>query len=324
MARPLRIEYPGAWYHVMNRGRRKEPVFISPSDYKMFTEVLDETVQMFGIEIHAFALIENHYHILIRTPLGNISRAMRHINGVYTQRINNKHKIDGSLFRGRYKSILVSEDEYLLELVRYIHRNPYKSGLEQRPGEYEWCSHRMYLNDKDREDWLTINTVLELFSSYEKEAKRRLRAFVNKEVPKELMKKLGNVKWPSILGGEEFKEKIGKYVKREKIKEREIPEYKVLKGEKYINDEDERFKQFMIKHKAVLQAKRSKRLGEKRRALVYILKEKTQKSNQEISTEIGNITDASISKMYRAAMEEIRKKEGCYKEMRKYMKELKF
>ena len=104
MSRPLRIEYPGAWYHVMNRGRRREPVYVAESDYKLFLEILNQTSELFQIEIHAYALIPNHYHLLIRTPLGNISRCMRHINGVYTQKINKKYKTDGSLFRERFKA----------------------------------------------------------------------------------------------------------------------------------------------------------------------------------------------------------------------------
>jgi len=127
MSRPLRIEYSGAWYHVMNRGRRREKIYYDKKDYEQFLKVLEETSSLFSVEIHAYTLMPNHYHLLIRTPKGNLSRGMRHINGVYTQRFNNKYKIDGSLFRGRYKSILVEEESYLLELVRYIHRNAYKA-----------------------------------------------------------------------------------------------------------------------------------------------------------------------------------------------------
>ena len=129
MSRPLRIEFPDAWYHVMNRGRRGEDIFSDKQDYMRFMELLKETSEMWNIRIAAFCLMPNHYHMLIQTPEANISRSMRHLNGVYTQRYNSRHKCDGQLFRGRYKSILIDSDSYLLQAVRYIHRNPLKSGL---------------------------------------------------------------------------------------------------------------------------------------------------------------------------------------------------
>ena len=118
MARPLRIEYPNAWYHVMNRGRRREKIFYDERDCSTFLQVLQKCVEMFELEIHAYASMPNHYHLLARTPRGNLSRAMRHLDGVYTQKVNRRHKVDGSLFRGRYKSILVDADSYLMELEK--------------------------------------------------------------------------------------------------------------------------------------------------------------------------------------------------------------
>ena len=122
MSRPLRIEYPDAWYHVINRGRRREKIFSGIKDYTLFIGLLKESCYMWHVRIGAFCLMPNHYHILIQTPEGNISRCMRHINGVYTQRFNRVHGFDGPLFRGRYKSILVEAETYLLELLRYIHK----------------------------------------------------------------------------------------------------------------------------------------------------------------------------------------------------------
>ena len=128
MSRPLRIEYPDAWYHVMNRGRRGEEIFSTSEDFATFIKLLQEGAEQWNIRISAYCLLSNHYHLLIQTPLGNLARFMRHINGVYTQRYNRIHKCDGQLFRGRYKAILVEEDRYLLELVRYIHHNPLMGG----------------------------------------------------------------------------------------------------------------------------------------------------------------------------------------------------
>lgn len=120
MSRPLRIEYPGAWYHAMNRGRRHETVFLDKHDYSMFIDLLIEISKMWNVNVAAYCLMSTHCHILLQTPDGNISRCMRHLNGVYTQRYNRRHGFDGQLFRGRYKSILVCDDSHLLQLVRYI------------------------------------------------------------------------------------------------------------------------------------------------------------------------------------------------------------
>ena len=123
MARPLRIQYPGAIYHVMNRGTNRLPTFFSDDHKQMFLGVLSDAVNTWDLRVHAFCLMNNHYHLLLETPLGNLSRAMRHIDGVYTQRFNKATGRDGPLFRGRYKSLLVQKETYFLALVRYIHMN---------------------------------------------------------------------------------------------------------------------------------------------------------------------------------------------------------
>src|SRR3990167_7924037 len=110
MPRPLRIEYEHAWYHVMNRGAHRQTIFTSNSHRDLFLSLLEEVTSQYQVEIHAYCLMDNHYHLLIRTPLANLSRCMRHLNGVYVQHYNRSTKSDGPLFRGRYKAILVEED----------------------------------------------------------------------------------------------------------------------------------------------------------------------------------------------------------------------
>jgi putative transposase len=123
MPRPQRIEYENAFYHVMNRGRGRQTIFHSDEYFQAFLAALAEAQQRFGCVVHAYCLMSNHYHLLIETPNANLSRIMRHVNGVYTQRYNRLQQTDGSLFRGRYKVILVDQDAYLLQLSRYIHSN---------------------------------------------------------------------------------------------------------------------------------------------------------------------------------------------------------
>ena len=118
MARPLRIEFPGAWYHVMNRGRRGENIFSGKQDHEAFLAVLSACSEMFDLKVGAYCLMSSHYHLLVQTPAGNLSRAIRHLNGVYTQRYNRRRDIDGQLFRGRYKSVLVEEDSVTADIKR--------------------------------------------------------------------------------------------------------------------------------------------------------------------------------------------------------------
>ena len=134
MARPLRIEFAGALYHVTSRGDRREDIYLDDGDRQLFLEVLEAVCERFNWEVHAYCLMSNHYHLLVETPDGNLSRGMRHLNGVYTQRFNRRHKKVGHVFQGRYKAILVQKENYLLELSRYIVLNPVRAGMvrEQR------------------------------------------------------------------------------------------------------------------------------------------------------------------------------------------------
>lgn len=204
MSRPIRIAFPGAWYHVMNRGRRSENIYLDKLDYKAFVELLQETSDAWNIRIAAYCLMPNHYHMLVNTPEGNISRAMRHINGVYTQRFNRRHHLDGQLFRGRYKSIIVNGDSYLLELVRYIHRNPLKAGIVDDLKAYLWSSHKAYLSVAQKWDWLHKGFILDMLTDDKKSQVREYRSFVAVDNDKDLEDAMDSRKWPSMLGPQEF------------------------------------------------------------------------------------------------------------------------
>ena len=208
MSRPLRIEYPGAWYHVMNRGRRREDIFLDESDYHLFLDVLKDTAKMWNLKVSAYCLMSNHYHLLVQTPEGNLSRCMRHLNGVYTQRFNLKHGLDGQLFRGRYKSVLVEEDNYLLELLRYIHRNPLEAGIVTKLNDYPWSSHRGYLEQEKGWSWLHRNMLLEMFSKTRKQAFSDYLTFVTQQDSDEIEHFFSHKNLPSIFGSSGFIDKI--------------------------------------------------------------------------------------------------------------------
>ena len=170
----------------------------------MFVILLQETSEMWNIRIAAYCLMPNHYHLLVHTPEANISRAMRHVNAVYTQRFNSRHHLDGQLFRGRYKSILVSGDSYLLQLVRYIHRNPLKAGIVEDMKAYPWSSHKAYLSIAKKWDWLHKGFIMSLLADDKKSQIRLYRRFVSVDDNKELEEVMARKKWPSLLGPQDF------------------------------------------------------------------------------------------------------------------------
>ena len=163
---------------------------------------------MFNLRVSAYCLMSNHYHLLIPTPDANISRCMRHIDGVYTQRFNRLHGYDGQLFRGRYKSILVYTNTYMLYLVRYIHRNPQRAGLVENPSQYMWSSHRGYLSKAKKWNWLHKDIVLRKFARKRTDRIRKYKEFVSQDDKQEILNILESTRWPSMLGSKSFMEKI--------------------------------------------------------------------------------------------------------------------
>jgi putative transposase len=170
MARPLRLEFAGATYHVTARGDGREDIYLSDADRRLFLAVLGRVAERFNWTIHAYCLMSNHYHLLVETPEGNLSKGMRQLNGVYTQDFNRTHHRVGHVFQGRYKAILVEKEAYLLELVRYVVLNPVRAGMVRTPGEWPWSSYRATVGDECAPDWLEARWVLSVFGETAAEA----------------------------------------------------------------------------------------------------------------------------------------------------------
>lgn len=161
MARPLRIEYPGAFYHVTSRGNEQKDVFKSQKDREKFLDYLASATERYGAVVHAFCLMINHYHLLLATPNGNLAQIMRHLYGAYTTYFNVKRQRSGHLFQGRYKAILVEFDACALELTRYIHLNPVGAGMVERPEDYPYSSDHAFIG-AGCDPRITTSTVLGL------------------------------------------------------------------------------------------------------------------------------------------------------------------
>ena len=182
MARPLRIEFSGALYHVTSRGDRREAIFEDDEDRLIFLHALAEVVERFHWLCHAYCLMSNHYHLLVETPDGNLSKGMRHLNGVYTQATNRRHTRTGHLFQGRFKAILVDKDPYLLELTRYVVLNPVRAGIVRRVENWPWSSYRAMIGKAPAPTWLATDGILALFAKRRTTAQQRYREFVKQGI----------------------------------------------------------------------------------------------------------------------------------------------
>ena len=208
MARPLRIEYPGAYYHVTSRGNEQKDIFKSRRDREKFLEYLASATERYGAAIHAWCLMSNHYHLLLETPAGNLSQIMRHINGAYTTYFNVKRKRSGHLLQGRYKAILVEADEYLAELSRYIHLNPVRAGIVERPEQYQWSSYQSFIGQSKPPAWLKTGFTLGCFAKKESDARRKYKSFVEGMIGKEYESLESKTFGASILGNADFVEEV--------------------------------------------------------------------------------------------------------------------
>lgn len=208
MARPLRIEYPGAHYHITSRGNEQKDIFKSQRDREKFLEYLESATTRYGAVIHAYCLMSNHYHLLLETPEGNLSEIMRHINGAYTTYFNVKRKRAGHLLQGRYKAILVEADEYLVELSRYIHLNPVRVWLVENPEQYRWSSYFSYTGHSKPPAWLRTDFIQSYFAKQVDDARKKYRTFVEDGLGKEYESPLKKSIGTSMLGSIAFVEEI--------------------------------------------------------------------------------------------------------------------
>jgi len=228
MARPLRIEFPGAFYHITSRGNDRKPVFKTYRDREKFLSYLQSATDRYRAVIHVYCLMENHYHLFIETPFGNLSRIMHYINGAYTTYFNTKHQRAGHLFQGRFKSILVQADEYAKELSRYIHLNPVRAGLVKNPEAYEWSSFRFYISNSKFPKWLKREMILGYFDGNPPAAMSMYKDFVHGLLGKEMKSPLEKLPCSFILGSKEYIGEIKERFFRDKELDRGLPELREM------------------------------------------------------------------------------------------------
>lgn len=223
MARPLRILYPGAFYHVTSRGNERKEIFKSKRDREKFLEYLESASIRYQAVIHVFCLMDNHYHLLLETPAGNLPQIMRHINGAYTTYFNVKRNRFGHLLQGRYKAILVDKDEYAKELSRYVHLNPVRANMVDIPEEYEWSSFSYYIGNRRPPQWLFRDFILKFFGYDISSAQKKYHHFVKTAVNGDNGNPLDDVVSSTILGSPDFIDLIRENFLAEKEPDKSLP-----------------------------------------------------------------------------------------------------
>ena len=204
MARPLRVEFSGAIYHLTSRGNARQKVFFTDTDRELFLDTLSQVVSRYGWICHAYCLMANHYHLLVETPKANLSLGMRQLNGMYTQSFNRRHNRVGHLFQGRFKAILVEKESYLLELCRYIVLNPVRVKGKGEIGAWKWSSYRATAGLASVPEFLSTDWILEQFGKKRAKAQKQYRAFVREGLENRPWEEL---KGQIYLGSEAFIER---------------------------------------------------------------------------------------------------------------------
>ncbi len=182
MSRPVRIEFPGATYHVTSKGKDKSVVFKDAEDQGVFLNVVENVVDRFGWLVHSYVILDNHYHLVVEVPEANLSKGMRQLNGVYTQHVNRRHHKEGPIFQGRFKSVLFEKKKFLLPICRHVVTNPARMNDPISYNSYKWSSYRATAGQVKKPSFLYTGDVLGSFGKREKDSQRKYREYVRKGV----------------------------------------------------------------------------------------------------------------------------------------------
>ena len=309
MARPVRMNYPDTFYHVLSRGNDRRDIFHVAEDYKRFKETIGRMVRRFDIEVHGYVLMSNHYHLLIRTRQANLSRAIQWLGLSYSMWFNRRYNRSGHLFQGRFKSFVIENNRYFTAMCLYIHRNHIRAGIAKDLADYPWSSYLAYVDPKQgrREPWLTTNLVLGMYGG------RRHRFLgVQLAYGSEEDSLLGEIGYGLFLGGERFVEEWTERLQEER--DREKPQVRSALRDQDISLVAKRiFAKLGVKDPAPL-LKPSRRAKRPDRDLaIYILANLGAFTHKEIGSKFGvgytSVTGAlKRAENYMEAEEQIRNK----------------
>lgn len=300
MAKPLRILFEGAYYHVINRGQGKRDIFLNEKDKENYLRILKETCQQYKVSIVSYCLMSNHYHLIVHTPKANLSHFMRQLNGVYTQKFNRRYKHDGPLFKGRYKAIVAQEGSYLLRLIRYLHNNPVKAGIVKKSSDYFFSSHNNFIKQEENE-YLKFVYLLKKQFKGQRDLKRAYINFMKKddaELEDFLVNKSNKATRAIIFGDESYMDEVKmKYLNSQCFSE-EIPQAKQIKEDLIIKKiKKEVIKAFKVKNENLYSSVRGKE-NIARMMAIGLARECSELSYGKIAQIFGEINYKSAAKYY--------------------------
>ena len=295
MGRPLRIEYPGAFYHVTSRGNERRDIFLTQKNYERMIGYLESATERYGAQIHCFCLMSNHYHLLLETPRGNLRQILHHLNTGYTNYFNVKTGRAGHLFQGRYRAILVDKDHYAMELSRYIHLNPVRAHMVKDPRLYPWSSYMDYAADRKGRDWVKTEWILGQISRNEKRARKGYRKFVGEVSGRATKDLLEQVVSSAILGSEEFVDWVRENCVGKRAYHRDIPSLRQLSKWPELSS---------IRKEA--ESLFGRRAEDSRRVALYLSHRLSGESLGEIGRHFGGIGPSAVSQNTRRLEERLK------------------
>ena len=295
MGRPLRIEFENAVYHITSRGNERKKIYSDDGDKEKFLELLEDYKNRYNFLIHCFVLMDNHYHLVIETLRPNLIKIMHGLNSGYTGYFNKKYKRSGHLFQGRYKAIIVDKENYLLELSRYVHLNPLRAKIINKPQDYKWSSYGGYIRKKEVNNLNNYNWLLSIFGNEEKKSRRQYKEFVEEGIAKKLENPVKRAVGNMILGSKEFIDSILVKIDRDEIGQEIANRNEILKT---INPQ-EVIKEVSNKYKIkpIEITNTGTRNNEARNAAIYITRNVCELSNKETAKIFGGIKESAVSKV---------------------------
>ncbi|MEW6054332.1 MAG: transposase [Nitrospirota bacterium] len=315
MARPLRIEYEGAAYHIISRGNRGEHIFAEDQDKEYFLETLQNAVKKYRIDLYAYCIMGNHYHLLLTTPYGALTKAMHYIGSAYGSFLRRQKGWIGHIFAGRYKSLCVEKEGYLLELSRYIHLNPVRAGLEEKPEGYTWSSYGYYIGKQKPPEWLNTDWFFVEYGKDRKAAWKQYRGFVEAggEQPSGYPKE--DITGQAILGSKGFIKKVIKGIQNNNKRSEEITAKRRYKtGTDLEEIRDAICGYYKVRELANIS------IPEERHAklmFIYLSKKEASAFNREIAEMLGGMSPSGVTHQYKRTVKRLEEDRRLQKEWEK-------